>query len=348
MLRVLAVTNLYPTPANPTLGTFVEQQVKGLREIGVCMDVLFVDRAGGGAAAYRRVGEQIAAQRSRAEPDVVHVMYGGVMAERATRAVRDLPALVSFCGSDLLGENLPGLIRRLMVRFGVWASYRAARRAQGIIVKSRNLEQALPRDVSRSKVRIIPNGVDLDRFQPLDKRECQAGLGWDPGRFHALFPANTGTPRKRLWLAQGAVDAVNTGSVMQAELHALQKVPHDKVPTWLNASDAVLLTSEHEGSPNIVKEALACDVPVVSVDVGDVAERIEGIAGCHLAAAEASALARKLELVYGSQSRIRGRERMHDLSLEAVAKRVAAFYAEVSEGWRRGHGARAGYGSITA
>ena len=98
-------------------------------------------------------------------------------------------------------------------------------------------------------------------------------LGWDPKRFHVLF-ATSGNPVKRPELAQAAVGELCRMGV-QAEIHLLQDLPNSVVPVWINGSDVLLLTSLHEGSPTIVKECLACNLPIVSVDVGDVAERIE-------------------------------------------------------------------------
>jgi glycosyltransferase involved in cell wall biosynthesis len=112
-------------------------------------------------------------------------------------------------------------------------------------------------------------------------------------------------------------------------------VPHEEVPIWLNASDVVLLTSLHEGSPNIIKEALACDLPVVSVDVGDVCERINGIEGCHIAMPDPDDIRVKLGLVRARGRRIAGRERMQALSLEQTALYLGSFYHEVVESHRR-------------
>jgi glycosyltransferase involved in cell wall biosynthesis len=113
---------------------------------------------------------------------------------------------------------------------------------------------------------------------------------------------------------------------LDVELHPLQGVPHADVPMWLNASSVVILTSQHEGSPNIVKEALACNIPVVSVDVGDVAERIEGIAGCYIAAATPGDLADKLQIVRANPGRVESRHKMQELSLERVALRLTQYY----------------------
>jgi teichuronic acid biosynthesis glycosyltransferase TuaC len=145
---------------------------------------------------------------------------------------------------------------------------------------------------------------------------------------NVLFPTNCGDPRKRFDLAQAAVEVIKQWGI-PAELHQLRGVLHDQVPIWLNASDVVLLTSLHEGSPNVVKEALACNRPVVSVDVGDVRERIEGIEGCYLALPDSSDLAAKLRLVHARQSRVAGRTKMQDLSLECIARRLTQFYEDV-------------------
>jgi teichuronic acid biosynthesis glycosyltransferase TuaC len=146
--------------------------------------------------------------------------------------------------------------------------------------------------------------------------------------FHVLFPANSGDPVKRPQLAQSAVDTLNRQG-LRAEMHALHGVPHHRVPVWLNASDALLLTSAHEGSPNIIKEALACNVPVVSVDVGDVRERIAGIKGCHIAPPLPEALAAGLRQVHAGPRRVEGRGTLDELSLEGVAARLRAFYQAI-------------------
>jgi len=114
-------------------------------------------------------------------------------------------------------------------------------------------------------------------------------------------------------------------------MHELRGVPHLQVPVWLNAADVMLLTSLHEGSPNIIKEALACNVPVVSVDVGDVGEQIQGIEGCHLALPTPDDLAPKLLLVHAALRRVAGRAKMQELSLERIALRLREFYSELLE-----------------
>ena len=101
-MRILAVTNIYPTSRNPALGSFVERQISSLQQIGLKVNTIFVDRAKEGMTCYLGLAHQLCRKINEIQPDLVHVMYGGVMANVVTRAVKDRPTVVSFCGSDLL------------------------------------------------------------------------------------------------------------------------------------------------------------------------------------------------------------------------------------------------------
>lgn len=327
MLHVLAVTNLYPTPYAPTAGTFIEQQVEGLRQIGLHIDVMVLDRIQQGRIAYLRLGQTIRSRVSELQPDIVHVMYGGIMADEVTRSVSDRPVFVSFCGTDLLGQPLVGCVRKLSAKYNVWASHRAARRATGIVVKSQNLFDALPPDINRSKVRIIPNGVDLERFKPMEKHEARQILGWPAASKVVLFVSVRGHPRKRLDLAQESVAKVKACSG-EVTLRVMQGVPHDRVPIWMNASDVLILTSVHEGSVNAVKEAMACNLPIVSVDVGDVRERLHGVRLCTIADPDSDALANALANVLRQSDRSDGRNHLAGLTTLAIADQLNSFYGQ--------------------
>lgn len=329
-MKILAVTNIYPTRERPGSGVFIEQQVKSLSSRGMDTRVMFVDRRSEGPSIYYRIGPKLDRELREFAPDVVHVMYGGVMADQVTKQHGLPPVIVTFHGSDLLGENLSGLTRKLISHYGVLCSRRAARRADGIIVVARHLLKALGRSVNLSKVQVIPCGINLERFKPSDRSACQKRLGWQTEEFHVLFATSAGDPVKRPELARAAVDLLKR-KCGRATFHVLSGTPNSEVPCWLNAADVLLLTSKHEGSPTIVKEALACGLPVVSVNVGDVAERIEGIDGCHLAEAEPAALARKLEGVFECRKRVDCREKLHELSCEMVAGKLEHIYQQITE-----------------
>jgi glycosyltransferase involved in cell wall biosynthesis len=327
LMRILAVTNMYPTAHAPDAGVFVEQQIEGLRRIGLEVEVLFVDRLQRGMRAYAGLRSKTRDRVKDFQPHVVHSMYGGVLARQVTSAIKDRPTVVTFHGSDLLGENLSGMLRKLISRYGVWCSGRAAEHASGVIVVSKGLMDALPKKVNRSKIRVIPCGIDLERFQPFDQQSCRERLGWDPARFHILFLGSR-DPVKKPALARAAVAAIKNREV-KAEIHYLRGISNSEVPIWLNASDVVLLTSLHEGSPTIVKEALACNVPVVSVNVGDVAERIAEIEGCYIALPEPGDIATKLSQVYAGPRRVFGRARIQGLSVDRIGRVLQETYQDI-------------------
>src|SRR6185503_15214226 len=128
-----------------------QEQVRGLCSIGLDVHVLFVDRRQEGSLAYYRLGSRIRSAVAGFDPDVIHVMYGGVMADQAVRQHRFRPVVVTFRGSDLLGENLSGWARKIISRYGVYCSRRAAEGADGVIVVARHLVRALNGAVSTNK-----------------------------------------------------------------------------------------------------------------------------------------------------------------------------------------------------
>jgi teichuronic acid biosynthesis glycosyltransferase TuaC len=327
------VTNMYPTPAAPDDGTPVADELASLRAAGLHVDLLHLPREGGGRRVYLGLGRRVRGLLRDARPDLVVVMYGGVMADVVTRTVHDIPVVVTFRGTDLLGGRGKGLVHGLSRRYGVLASHWAAARAAGVVVKSQNLVDAVPARVDPSRVWIVPDGVDLNRFRPLDKEACRAALGWSPRHRHVLFPGSPVRPEKRFALAEASVEVLRRQGE-SVELHALAGVPHDSVPMWLNAADVVLLSSAHEGSPNVVKEALACNVSVVSVDVGDVRVRIAGLDGYSIADPTPHDLAVKVAGVLERDGPLAGRERVADLSLERVAARLGEIYATVARAAR--------------
>jgi teichuronic acid biosynthesis glycosyltransferase TuaC len=328
-MRILAITNMYPSTAHPSQGVFVEEQIKGLRSIGLEVGVLVVDRRQEGPAAYYRMRSKVRNVVARFEPDVIHVMYGGVMADQIVRHHHVCPMVVTFQGSDLLGENLSGWTRKMISQYGVRCSKRAARGAEAVIVVARILAGVLRGVAEADKVRVIPCGIDLERFKPMDSLSCKQRLGWNPHSFHVLFASSNGDPVKRPRLASAAIEHLK-GPDRLVELHFMRGIPNAEVPMWLGASDAFLLTSLQEGSPTIVKEALACGLPLVSTDVGDVAERIRGIEGCYLASADPAELARKLALVWQRRQRLDCRSRLEELSIVSVARNLKRCYEDIT------------------
>jgi glycosyltransferase involved in cell wall biosynthesis len=252
-------------------------------------------------------------------------------------AAEKLPLVVSFCGSYLFRDPQRSWKRRAIGRLTVWASKLASLRADAVIAKSRQLAACVPAIVSRDKIHVIPNGVDLDRFRPLDTTLCRKQLGWTEEEFHVLFAGDPANETKRFVDALNAVECLRARGV-SVRLQLMRGLSHDQVPVWLSAAHVLLLCSLHEGSPNIVKESLACECPVVSTDVGDVAERIQGIEGCYLSGRNMHSLADCLEAVFRSGSRLNCRHKIASIGLRATAERVMSIYNSVCQrGCTRAH-----------
>jgi len=326
-VRILAVTNIWPAPDAPHWGRFVEQQIKTLRQTGIEVDLLYVNRRAEGMLAYANLPGMLRKAVDQFKPHLVHVMYGGIMARIVTLVVRDRPVMVTFHGSDLLGQPFERPLRRFFAAGGALASRQAARQCDGIVVVAGHLIDKLPKVIPRSRVQVIPCGIDLDLFKSQDQERCRHLLGWAQDSFHVIFQA-TGDPVKRPELALAAIDRLRDQGV-KVELHFLRGVSYEQVPVWLSAGDALLVTSYHEGSPTIVKESLACSLPIVSVPVGDIPRMIQGLKGCHLSAADAMELAGKLQEVRMHPSRIAGDTRVHDFSAVHSACTLKRFYEDL-------------------
>ena len=267
----------------------------------------------------------------RIKPRLVHAQYGSVTAAVANWIKGPLPLVVSFCGDDLLGTPIPGLTWRLRERGARFAGLWAARRAAAIIVKSDNLFQALPVSL-RDRVTILPNGVDMSWFKPMDRNKCRSKLGWATQSKIVVFNAshNEDQYRKNPCLARATVDLL-VRSVPDVSLRVMSNANSEEVRLMLNAADCLLVTSLHEGSPNIVKEAMACNLPVVSVPCGDVVERLKPTTPGEICPYDPAVLAQAVQRVLLTGARSNGRDQIKEqgLTAESVAARLVQLYSHV-------------------
>jgi glycosyltransferase involved in cell wall biosynthesis len=175
---------------------------------------------------------------------------------------------------------------------------------------------------------VIPNGVDLDRFRPIPRSEARNRLGWDEHQPTAIFVGHPEIPVKNFGLAQEVHRRLAVSRPGLQLRVATAERPED-IPVWMSAADALLLTSHAEGSPNVVKEAMACELPVVSTPVGDVPERLAGVDGCRVCPPEAGALATALDSAVSHGRAPGARVAVAPLGSDAVAQRVLGVYASV-------------------
>lgn len=321
-MRVLVVTNMYPSPGDPMTGIFVEAQVESLRRLGVRADVQVI-RGRRSKLEYLAAIGRLHARLRRTSYDVVHAHYGlsGFVAVQQRRA----PVCVSFCGSDLLGIPDTNGRETARGRAQVVLSRLAAARAGKVIVKSRQLGLALG---GRRDFAVIPNGVDLSLFAPIDRGEARRALGISDGDPRVLWVGRTRSSEKRFDRAEAAMRAL-AARRPDVKLLVLEGRPQREVAQAMSAADCLLMTSALEGSPNVVKEAMACNLPVVSTRVGDVEELFGRNPACILSDGTPHDLASGIERAI-AMGRSNGRAAVEALSLESVARRVLSIYEELA------------------
>lgn len=256
--------------------------------------------------------------------DVVHVSYGAAHALIAV-LLAGKPVVISFCGSDVFGNyDRAGLKTRSGFLSGL-LSQLAALGCRRCIAKSEEIRNALWFSWSRNKCEVIPNGVDLDVFQPMPRHEARRALGWLQEDSVVLFMDRKGAWVKDPDLAQAAcIEAGHT--IASLRMHVVESEPPDRMPLFFNAADVLLLTSRHEGSNNTVKEALACNLPIVTTVCGDVRERLAGVSNCHICGRDARELGKRVAEVLTRHQRTNGRKHIRELSLDRVAMKIKQCY----------------------
>jgi len=322
-IRVLMITSDWPDHASwGGTATFIPRQVDFLRSAGVSVDV-FRFHGGGNPLRYASAWFSVQRHLRGARYDLVHAQFGqsGLLA-----LPKRLPLVVTFRGDDLEGV-LHKRTGRLTAagRLLPMLSRAVARRADATIVVSAHMKALLHR---QAQPHVIPSGLDFERFRLIPQAEARHHLGFPLDQPMVLFVGSPTSSRKRFDLARQALKIVQR--TVPAELVLGWAVPHDEIPYFMNACDALVFTSRQEGSPNVVKEALACNLPVVSVAVGDVPERLRGLAGCEVCADdEPATIAAALVRTLNRGERTAGRERVRELDEHVITERVIGVYRSV-------------------
>jgi glycosyltransferase involved in cell wall biosynthesis len=326
-MRILTVTSLYLSGH----GNFVAEQVRALRASQVDVDVLFFDPRET-RTHYLRALAPITRAIASGRYDLVHTHHTYTMIQVAVsrRLARSrIPVVFTHHESESLdnGRRTRTLHPTSLLRHSMLVKRNAARRADFVIFVSRKVLEALALDWPPQEV--IPCGVDLQKFRPLDRGTCRSKLGVDPMRPVIFFPANPRNLRKRFELARQAYELV-----LQRAPNALLMVgggiEADAMPLYYNAADVMLQTSYSEASPTVVKEALACETPIVSTDVGDTREVLTGAPHCSVCPDSPGELAKQVLLALGHRVN-GGPEHLlrHGLSLEQTAAKVQDVYERV-------------------
>ncbi len=291
------------------ISPIVLSQGESLKRNGIDLDYFTI--VGKGTKGYLKNILRLRRFLRRKNYDLIHSHYSlsSIVASLSCK----LPMVASLMGSD---THMSFFWKSIIIK----AFYRL--RWSATIVKSSRMKKS----ISLDNAVVIPNGVDFELFKPIEKDISKMKIGFNDKRRHIIFVANPDRHEKNYPLAKKAVELINNDSV---ELNAVSNVDQNVIPYYMNAADILLLTSLWEGSPNVIKEAMACNCPIVSTDVGDVREVISNTKGCYICSYNPGDVADKIKLALDFGKRTDGREKIKHLDEKIIAKKIIQLYAEI-------------------
>ena len=292
---------------NGRYAPFITEQVDALRRQGVDCQFFPVTRKG-----LRGYLGHVSALKDTIrswQPDLIHAHYG--MCGLLANLQRRVPVVTTYHGSDI---NLPNVLR-----LSRWAMRLSA---FNIFVSEKNIDLARP----KKHFALVPCGVTLEDYPVLDKQEARRMLALEDGKQYVLFAGAFDNAIKNAPLAQAAVNLLDG-----PELLELKGYTRAQVAALMQAVDALLMTSHSEGSPQVIKEALLCGCPIVSIDVGDVCEITEGVEGCYISETNPVAIAEALRKALNFQGRTAGREVIlrKGLTNDTIAAKILKIYQQI-------------------
>jgi glycosyltransferase involved in cell wall biosynthesis len=266
-MRILLVCSGNKGEASP----FIREQAAQLENAGCSVEFFLI--RGKGWLGYLKNRGGLIKKIQEFEPDIVHAHSG--MSALLAGTQRIAPVVATFHGSDV---NIPKL--RFFTHIASWLS-----KAQ--IVVSAEMKQIL----GNPNLQIIPCAVDTTLFYPMDQLDAKKALGWSNENHYVLFSSSFDNAIKNATLAKESVDKLHDSKVILIELKGKSR---NQVVQMMNACDVALMTSLSEGSPQFVKEALACGTPVVSTRVGDVADLSSEVPGNYMVGYDVAEIAEAL------------------------------------------------------
>ena len=221
--------------------------------------------------------------------------------------------------------NIKGKIT-LRGKFDKFVTTFIVKRVDYLIVKSINLGKQIK---SKSPIEVIPNGVDFDFFKPEKREIARKRLELNNDDFVVLFLGNPLETRKNIKLAKESLELLQSNAKCKVTFLNPYGIAPSEIVTYMNSADVLLLTSFWEGSPNVIKEAMACNLPIISTDVGDVKNVIAGAHNCFIISFDKGSIVDKLSIVKNNRERSNGREKIRHLSDEIIAKRISNIYEKI-------------------
>jgi len=312
-MKVLFVSSGNPEHVR-TYGNYIshleDKQAESLTKIGVHIEHYLIK--GRGIIGYLNNVKKLRNYNKNNKFDLIHAhfIWSGIV---ASFSITNLPIVVSLKGSDVYKTKF----RLLLIYIFQKLSWNA------IIVKSKRMMELLS---IKKNVYIIPNGIDLNEFKYIDKIISRQKLGFKDKKY-IMFIGSNNRPEKNFKLAEKAVKLIDNND--EIIFIRVNNIKHDLIPYYLSATDVLLLTSKYEGSPNVIKEAMACNCPIVSVDVGDVSEVIQDTDGCFITPNDPKEISINIEkaLLFGKNTN--GRDNILHLDSRFTAKTIKIVYDSI-------------------
>lgn len=308
-MKVLFVCKFEPR-FKDNLVTFNRELIQNLKENGI--EVCLYQKKGRGIRSYYRGFLEIRKLIKNNYFDLIHSVYtlSSILVCFQTR----VPVVSSFIGSDI---NI--YWQRLLSKHVV------LRRANASIFVSNKLFQL---SGSPKNGTVVPFGVDLTKFFPMDKNECRKLLSMERDTKYILFASRFDRPEKNAALAKDSLKMLNRADIILLEL---KDIPQDKINFLYNACDIFLMTSKNEGSPQVIKEAMACNCPIVTTDVGDVQDVISKAENCYICPPDPVQISEKLQKILSTTLRSDGRKYIESYDNKAIVERVLKVYSKFGE-----------------
>ena len=304
-MKILIVANNKPGHFSP----FVTEQVEALAKHGVEFD--FFGVGGKGVLGYLSNLMPLKKKIHEFQPDLLHAHYGlsGLLANLQ----RTVPVVTTYHGSDVHSKGLNLFISKLTARSS----------AYNIFVSPKLLELTDYRGDNKS---VIPCGVNTTTFFPVERAEARKQLGWDINETYVLFAGAFENEVKNSTLAKAAISHLQNVRLME-----LRGYNREQVNLAMNAANCLLMTSHREGSPQVIKEAMACGTPIVSVKVGDVNELLAGVDDCYITTYDSNEIATKIQQAIAFKGKTNGPKCIIDkgLSNEIVVHNILEIYQKL-------------------
>ncbi|WP_373207926.1 glycosyltransferase [Clostridium paraputrificum] len=320
-MKILHITNMYPYKKKPWYGIFVYNQIESLkRNSKYKIDCYFINGADGKLNYLKSI---IELRKFKNSYDIIHCHHGWC-AIIAALVFKKETKIVSLVGGDLLEKDI--WYKKILVN----VTKRVIRKFNHVIVKSENMKRELV-NLDLKKISVIPNGVNLDLFKPMAQEICKNEIGIDLKKQYFLFTAaenGQGRPEKRFDIIDSALKIINDDDI---KVLCMNNINHRDVPKYINSCEAVLMCSDYEGSPNIIKEAMACNVHIISTDVGNVAEMISGVQSSIIIRQDSKEFALAIKNIANGKlnnNGISGRQKLKDMELDedSIARKILNIY----------------------